>query len=392
MMFDYRTLQSAKVANIAAMALNKYFDVPEGYISLGIGEPDFATPARAAAGAIAAINAGHTNYPPTPGIPMLREELSRYLHKQYQLQYDADEILLTVGGSEAFDNTIRAYVAPGDEVLIVQPCFTCYESLVQLAGGTVVPIPTYFEEGFRLNPQRVKEAITPKTKMLIISFPSNPTGADMSEEEYAQLAEILRPTNILVLTDEIYSELSYRDRHHSILHQPGMRERTFYISGFSKAYAMTGWRLGYVCCPRELLPPIAKVHQFAVMCAPGPAQYAALSGLRHCDQEVEEMMAEYNRRRQYIVGRIRQMGLPCLDPEGAFYIFPSIRETGMDSQTFCDWLMETAKVAVVPGTAFGACGEGFVRLCYAYDMAALSEAMDRMEACIKPLLQQRQAI
>ncbi|MEG1661552.1 MAG: pyridoxal phosphate-dependent aminotransferase, partial [Clostridiales bacterium] len=357
-----------------------------------LGEPDFSTPVKASAGAIEAIQQGLTHYPPSEGLPQLRVATAEYLAKRFGLDYHAEEVLITVGGSEAFDSSIRAFIENGDEVIVPEPTFSCYEPIIELVGGKVVPIITTMEDGFRLTAEKLKAAITPRTKILLLNYPNNPTGIDMSHEDYAAIAAVLRDTNIIVLTDEIYSELSYTDTHACILEQPGMRERTLYLSGFSKAYAMTGWRLGYVCGPTYLLEPIHKVHQYAVMCASGVAQYAALAGLKNCDQEVIDMVAAYRERRDFVYRRICEMGLPCVKPEGAFYLFPCIRETGFTSDQFCDKLVEEGRVAMIPGTAFGEAGEGFVRISYAYDMATLNEAMNRLEEFVTRYINQPQAV
>ncbi|MDO4581551.1 MAG: aminotransferase class I/II-fold pyridoxal phosphate-dependent enzyme [Bacillota bacterium] len=384
-MIDYTAVQSARLAAIEQLGIGKFFDVPEGVISLGLGEPDFATPKKARAGGIAAIQNGLTSYPASEGLQELREETAKYLHERFRFDYTADEVLITVGGAEGFDSAIRALIEPGDEVIMPDPAFSCYEPIIQLAGGVAVKVPTYFEEDFKMKPERVAAAITPRTKMILLSFPNNPTGADMDSAGYTAIADIIRDTNILVLSDEIYSEMSYKEEHDSIIHYPGMRERSIYLSGFSKAYAMTGWRLGYVCAPRQLLDPIIKVHQFAVMCASGIAQYAALEGLRACGEDVRDMVHEYKERGEFVIRRLQQIGMPCMPPSGAFYVFPSIRETGLGSEEFCDRLMDEGKVAVVPGTAFGAGGEGFVRISYAYDIHLLEQALDRIEAFMAKL-------
>ncbi|MEG2213076.1 MAG: pyridoxal phosphate-dependent aminotransferase [Clostridiales bacterium] len=391
-MFDYKKAQSGKLAAIAPLGIGRFFSLPDDVISLGLGEPDFSTPVKASAGAIEAIQQGLTHYPPSEGLPQLRVATAEYLAKRFGLDYHAEEVLITVGGSEAFDSSIRAFIENGDEVIVPEPTFSCYEPIIELVGGKVVPIITTMEDGFRLTAEKLKAAITPRTKILLLNYPNNPTGIDMSHEDYAAIAAVLRDTNIIVLTDEIYSELSYTDTHACILEQPGMRERTLYLSGFSKAYAMTGWRLGYVCGPTYLLEPIHKVHQYAVMCASGVAQYAALAGLKNCDQEVIDMVAAYRERRDFVYRRICEMGLPCVKPEGAFYLFPCIRETGFTSDQFCDKLVEEGRVAMIPGTAFGEAGEGFVRISYAYDMATLNEAMNRLEEFVTRYINQPQAV
>ncbi len=387
-MFDYKKAQSGKLAAIAPLGIGKFFSLPENVISLGLGEPDFATPTKASEGAVDAIRRGQTHYPASEGLYELRCATSKYLGKRFGLDYQPQEVLITVGGSEGYDSSIRAFIEDGDEVIVPEPTFSSYEPIIELVGGKVVPIATTFEDGFKLTAEKLRAAITDRTKILLLNYPNNPTGVDMTDEDYAAIAQVLRQTNIIVITDEIYSELSYDGKHACILSQPGMRERTLYLSGFSKAYAMTGWRLGYVCGPTYLIDPIHKVHQFAVMCASGVAQYAALAGLETCDEDVMLMVGAYKQRRDFVYRRVCEMGLDCVKPEGAFYLFPCIRQTGMSSDEFCDRLVEEGKVALIPGTGFGQAGEGFVRISYAYDMATLAEAMDRLEAFVAKYLHQ----
>lgn len=389
-MFNYMKAQSVKLAAIAPLGIGRFFSLPDDVLSLGLGEPDFATPKRASEGAVTAIRSGLTSYPPSQGLWELREATAGYLNKRFGLDYTPDEVLVTVGGSEGYDSSIRAFIEEGDEVIVPEPAFSCYEPIIELVGGVVVPVATTFEENFCLTAEKLKAAITPKTKILILNYPNNPTGVDMTEQGYKEIAAVLRDTNIIVITDEIYSELSYNGHHACILDQPGMRERTLYLSGFSKAYAMTGWRLGYVCGPKYLIDPIHKVHQYAVMCASGIAQYAALEGLRQCDDDVHDMIHAYSLRRDFVVKRIEEMGLACVAPEGAFYIFPSIRETGFTSDEFTERLIEEGKVAVIPGSAFGEAGEGFIRISYAYDMETLAEALHRMEIFVKKYIKEPQ--
>ena len=390
--FDPNKAQSKKLAAIAPLGIGKFFSLPQDVISLGLGEPDFDTPAKAAAAAMEAIEKGYTHYPASEGVPELRAATSAYLRKRFQLDYAPEEVLITVGGSEAFDSSVRAFIEDGDEVIVPEPTFSCYEPIIELVGGKVVPVVTTLEDGFKLTADKLRQAITPKSKILLLNYPNNPTGVDMTEEDYRQIAQIVAETNIIVITDEIYAELSYSQKHPCIVEQPGMRERTLYLSGFSKAYAMTGWRLGYVCGPTYLIDPIHKVHQFSVMCASGVAQYAALAGLNHCQDDVTKMTAAYRQRRDFVYRRICEIGLPCVKPEGAFYIFPSIRETGMTSAQFCEKLIEEGRVAVIPGSGFGAGGEGFIRISYAYDMETLREALNRIENFVNKCRQNQKTL
>lgn len=377
-MFDYSKVQSSRQTAIKPLAIEAFFNLEPGVISLGIGEPDFHTPKKAGEAGVAAITHGKTSYPPSEGIPQLRQEMSHYLRDKFGYTYAANEICITVGGSLALDSAMRAFVEPGDEVILPTPAFSCYDPAIRMAGGTVTPVIKRFEDGFRLRPEALAAAITPRTKMIILTSPDNPTGVTMTERDFAAIADVLRGTNVMVVTDEIYAELCFNDRHHSILEQPDMRERTLLISGFSKMYAMTGWRIGYMCAPRPLLAPAAKMHSIAVMCASGIAQYAALGGLRQCSDDVDVMVSEYDRRHLYVMQRLREIGLPCVTPGGAFYVFPSIRHTGLSSDEFCARLRDEGGVAVIPGTAFGEGGEGFIRISYAYSMETLKEAFDRI--------------
>lgn len=381
---------SKTIVNIQPSGIRKFFDIVsemDDAISLGVGEPDFDTPWRVRDEAIYSLEQGRTFYTSNSGLKELKEEISSYLMRKYDLTYHpANEIFVTVGGSEAIDLAFRAMLDPGDEVLIPQPSYVSYEPCAILANGTPVIINLKEENEFRLTAQELEDAITEKTKILVLPFPNNPTGAVMERKDLEAIAEVIIKHDIFVMTDEIYSELSYGEEPHvSIASLPGMKERTVYINGFSKAFAMTGWRLGYVCAPHEIIAQMLKIHQFAIMCAPTTSQYAAVEALRSCDDEVAAMKEEYNGRRRYLMARFKEMGLQCFEPYGAFYVFPSIKEFGMTSDEFATKLLESKKVAVVPGTAFGASGEGFVRISYAYSLEQLKMALDRMEEFITDL-------
>lgn len=388
-MIDYDKIIPQKVQNIRPSGIRKFFDVAQtidGVISLGVGEPDFATPWTIRNTAIGVLEKGKTTYTANSGLKELRSELSKYIQKKNNVEYDANnEIIVTVGGSEAIDIAIRSLISPGDEVLIVEPCFVCYAPIVELAGGNPVPIQTKIENRFKLMPSELQGKITDKTKILILPFPNNPTGAIMTKEDLEPIAEILRGTNILVLSDEIYSELTYGKKHYSIIQLEGMKERTILINGFSKAFAMTGWRLGFLCGPAPIVKQILKIHQYAIMCSPTMSQYAAIEALRNCEAEVKKMVAEYDIRRRLLVDSLNKMGLSCFNPEGAFYVFPSIKSTGLSSEAFCEKLLYSHKVAVVPGNAFGESGEGFVRVSYAYSLNHLLEGLKRIEIFINEI-------
>ncbi|MCI8650236.1 MAG: aminotransferase class I/II-fold pyridoxal phosphate-dependent enzyme [Anaerotruncus sp.] len=356
-------------------------------ISLGVGEPDFKTPWSIRHAGIESLEKGHTFYTANAGLPALRVEACRYLKRRFSLEYDPkSELIITVGGSEGIDLCIRALVNPGDEVLVVEPSFVCYTPLVQMMGAVPVPIVTHSADGFRLTAQALRAAITPKTKLLILPYPNNPTGGVMRRHHLEAIAEVLRDTDIMVLSDEIYAELTYgEERHVPFAAIDGMWERTVTINGFSKAYAMTGWRLGYAAGPAPVVKQMTKLHQFEIMCAPTTSQYAAIEALKNCDEEIEAMREQYDMRRRLLVDGFNRMGLTCFEPEGAFYVFPSIRSTGLSSNDFCMKLLETEHVAVVPGDAFGSCGEGFVRVSYSYSIAHLVEALKRIERFVKSL-------
>lgn len=382
-MIDYSKVLNSSVRQIKPSGIRKFFDIAasmDGVISLSVGEPDFPTPQRVLDAAINSLHAGRTKYTSNRGIEELRVEISKYVERKNNEKYDPEtEVLITVGGSEAIDIAIRAIVSPGDEVIIPQPSFVCYEPLAELAGGVPVIIETCEEDGFKLTPEKLRAAITPRTKALILPFPCNPTGAVMEREDLEAIADILRDTNIAVISDEIYSELTFGDKHPvSIASLPGMHERTVLISGFSKTFSMTGWRMGYACGPAEILTQITKIHQYAIMCAPTTSQYAALEALRSCDTETHEMVLEYDRRRRIMVDGFNSIGLNCYEPKGAFYSFPCIRSTGLSSEEFSERLLEQKKVAVVPGNAFGKGGEGFIRASYCYSVEHIKEALRRI--------------
>lgn len=383
-MMDYEKLISKKCAKLKPSGIRKFFDVAammEGVISLGVGEPDFQTPWTIRKTAITALEKGKTVYTANPGLIELRKEVANYLNRTQGITYDpAKEIIITVGGSEAIDLGIRSLIDPGDEVLVVEPSFVCYAPIVELTGGVAVPIETKVEDKFKLTAKALREKITDRTKLLILPFPNNPTGGVMTKSDLEEIAEVLRDTNIIVLSDEIYAELTYTGEPHcSIASLPGMQERTLLVNGFSKAYAMTGWRMGYLAGPAPLIAQMLKVHQYAIMCSPTVSQYAAIEALRSCDDEVKKMTNEYNIRRRWLVNALNEIGLECFEPEGAFYVFPSIKSTGLSSEEFCERLLYEHKVAVVPGNAFGESGEGFIRISYAYSLKHLKEAVERIK-------------
>lgn len=388
MSMDMKGLLNPVVRDIPPSGIRRFFDIAaemKDAISLGVGEPDFVTPWHIRDEGIYSLEKGKTYYTSNAGLKELRKEITVYLKRRFGLHYDPlTQVTVTVGGSEAIDLFFRSVIQPGDEVLIPEPSFVCYRPLTRLAGGVPVPIVTKAENHFRLTPEELKAAITPKTKILVLPFPNNPTGGVMRMEHLKALAEVLEGTNILVLADEIYAELTYGDqRHVSLAAIPEMYDRTVLVSGFSKAYAMTGWRLGYVCAHPDLIKAMTKVHQFAIMSAPTTAQYAAIEALKNGDEDIAMMRDEYDRRRRVMVKGFNDMGLSCFEPEGAFYTFPSIQSTGMDSNTFCEELLYNKKVAVVPGSAFGQSGDGFVRCSYAYSIQDINAALERIEAFVK---------
>ena len=379
---NYDELLAPAAKAMRPSGIRKFFDLAADMphcISLGVGEPDFKTPWSVRDAGIRSLELGRTKYTANSGLKELRGEICNYLQRRFDLHYKEENILVTVGGSEAIDLTIRAMVQPGDEVIIPEPCFVCYEPITQLTGGVPVHIATRAEDQFRLTADQLRAAITPRTKLLIFPYPNNPTGAVMSAAEMEEIAAVLRETNVLVLSDEIYSELTYGlDRHVSIASLPGMEERTIVVNGFSKSYAMTGWRLGYAAGPAPLVKVMTKIHQSCIMSAPTTSQYAAITALRQCDDQIEMMRDEYNRRRRYVVKALNDMGLTCFEPRGAFYVFPSIQISGLTSSEFCEQLLREKEVAIIPGSAFGASGEGYARISYAYSVDHLQTAMKRI--------------
>ena len=389
-MIDYSRVLNEGVKDIKPSGIRKFFDIAESMedvISLGVGEPDFQTPWAIRKAGITSLERGKTKYTSNRGLQKLRFEISKYVDRKTGVNYDGDsEILVSVGGSEAIDLAVRAVVSQGDEVIIPQPSYVCYEPVTRLAGGVPVIIETKAENDFKLTPKELKAAITPKTKAIILPYPSNPTGAVMEREDLEKIADIIRQTDIIVISDEIYSELTFTDAGHtSIANLEGMRERTVLVSGFSKAFSMTGWRLGYACGPGEIIAAMTKIHQFAIMCAPTTAQYAAIEALLSCEEAVADMKAEYNRRRRLMVAGFNRIGLTCREPKGAFYAFPSIKSTGLTSEEFCEKLLKSQRVAVVPGTAFGLGGEGFIRASYCYGTEHIIEALERIENFLNTL-------
>ncbi|MBO6155584.1 MAG: aminotransferase class I/II-fold pyridoxal phosphate-dependent enzyme [Lachnospiraceae bacterium] len=380
---------SKTIKTIQPSGIRKFFDIVsemEDAISLGVGEPDFDTPWRVRDEAIYSLEKGRTFYTSNAGLKELKVEIANYLDRRYDLHYDyKSEMLITVGGSEAIDIALRAMLDPGDEVLIPQPSYVSYLPCTVLANGTPVVINLKEENQFRLTPEELEAAITDKTKILIMPFPNNPTGAVMEREDLEKIADVVKKHDLYVLSDEIYSELTYLEQHVSIASLPGMKERTVLINGFSKSHAMTGWRLGYACAPEAIIQQMLKIHQFAIMCAPTTSQYAAVEAIKNCDEDVAMMREQYDARRRYLLKRFREMGLQCFEPFGAFYIFPSIKEFGMTSDEFATRLLKEQKVAVVPGTAFGDCGEGFLRISYAYSLENLRTALDRIQIFVDEL-------
>ncbi len=385
---DYSTVLSRCARELRPSGIRKFFDLAatmEGVISLGVGEPDFKTPYSIRRAGIESLEKGRTWYTANAGLVELRRQIAAYLARRFGLSYTEKEVLVTVGGSEAIDLCIRACLDPGDEVLIPEPCFVCYDPITRMAGGVPVPIVTRAEDGFRLTPEALEAAITPRTKVLVLPYPNNPTGAIMKQEHLEAIAQVLRQRDIIVLSDEIYAELTFEGKHVSIASLPGMAERTVVVNGFSKAYAMTGWRLGYAAGPQEVIRVMTKLHQFAIMCAPTTSQYAAIEAMKSCDDEIERMAVQFGMRRGLMVGSLNRMGLTCADPLGAFYVFPSIRATGLSSQEFCERLLREQRVAVVPGDAFGQSGEGHVRISYSYSVDHLIEALRRIEIFVEGL-------
>lgn len=384
---NYDSILAPAAKEMRPSGIRRFFDMAAEMphcISLGVGEPDFKTPWAVRDAGIRSLEQGRTKYTANAGLMQLRQEICRYLSRRFELDYQPNEVVVTVGGSEAIDLCIRALVQPGDEVIIPEPCFVCYEPITQLTGGVPVHIATRAEDDFRLTADQLRAAITPKTKLLVLPFPNNPTGGVMSADDLEAIAEVLRGTDIMVLSDEIYSELTYGlDRHVSIASLPGMRERTIVVNGFSKSYAMTGWRLGYAVGPQPIIKVMTKIHQSCIMSAPTTSQYAAITALRQCDDAIETMRDEYNRRRRYVVKALNEMGLTCFEPRGAFYVFPSIQISGLSSEEFCERLLHEKEIAIVPGNAFGSSGEGFARISYAYSVEHLETAMRRIRAFLE---------
>ncbi len=388
-MMDYSKIMCRRVQDIHPSGIRKYFDLLQGMedgISLGIGEPDFQTPWHIRDAGIYSLERGFTKYTPNAGLSDLRAAISRYLKRRFDLEYaPTGEILVTVGGSEALDLAFRCLLEPGDEVIIPAPSFVCYGPLVSMMHGVPVIVETKAEDEFRLTPQQLKAAITPKTKAVVLPFPNNPTGGIMRREDLEALADVLRGTDIMVVSDEIYAELTYGGHHVSMANLPDMKERTIVINGFSKAYSMTGWRLGYVCGPKPLVSAMTKLHQYGIMSAPTTSQYAAIEALNEGDKDIEAMREEYDGRRRFLVDGFRKLGLDCFEPRGAFYTFPCIKSTGLSSEEFCDRFLAAERVAVIPGSAFGPGGEGYVRACYAASMRDLATALERLERFLNTL-------
>lgn len=380
---------SNTIVTIPPSGIRKFFDIVsemEGAISLGVGEPDFDTPWHVRDAGIRSLEMGKTFYTSNAGLKELKQEICNYLKRRMQVEYDYNtEVMVTIGGSEAIDAALRAMLDPGDEVLIPQPSYVSYVPCTILAGGVPVVIELEEKDQFRLTREKLLEKITDKTKVLVLPFPNNPTGAIMEREDLEAVAKVVEEKELFVISDEIYAELTYKKKHMTIASLPGMRERTVLINGFSKAYAMTGWRLGYACGPEPIIKVMTKIHQSAIMCAPTTSQYAAVTALRRCDADIEAMRSEYDMRRRFLVSSLNRMGLDCFEPEGAFYAFPSIRKTGLSSEEFCEKLLFGKKVAVVPGNAFGDSGEGHVRISYSYSIGHLSEALHRIELFLQEL-------
>lgn len=389
MSFEPQSFLNETVKSIPPSGIRKFFDIAaemKDAISLGVGEPDFVTPWHIRDEGIYSLEKGHTHYTSNAGIKELRLEIAAYMKRRFGLEYDGlTQTIVTVGGSEAIDLFLRSVIEPGDEVLIPEPSFVCYKPITRLAGGVPVTITTKAENNFKLTAEEVEAAITPKTKALILPFPNNPTGAVMTKRDLEGIAEVVKKHNILVLSDEIYAELTYGIQHTSVAEIDGMYDRTVVVSGFSKSHAMTGWRLGYACGNQDIIKAMTKVHQFAIMSAPTTSQYAAIEALRNGDSDIAMMREEYNQRRMIMVSGFNAMGLDCFEPEGAFYTFPCIQSTGLSSNDFCEKLLFGKKVAVIPGTAFGSSGEGFVRCSYAYSLKNINEALNRIEAFIKDI-------
>ena len=388
-MINYGKILSKGAVDLQPSGIRKFFDLTEkmqDVTALTVGQPDFVTPWHIREAAIESLQKGRTYYTSNAGLTPLREEICEYMERRFLLRYNPKtEALVTVGGSEAIDLAVRAVVERGDEVIIPEPCFVCYAPIVSLTGGKPVSLPLRNEDNFKLTPELLRSALTEKTKMLVLAFPNNPTGAVMTKEDLEPIAEILRERDIIVLSDEIYAELTYGRKHCSIASLPDMRERTIIVSGFSKAYAMTGWRMGYVLAPKEITDQMYKIHQYAIMCAPTTSQFAAVEALKNGDDDIEYMREEYNRRRRLLLDGFASIGVECFEPEGAFYAFPNIGKFGLSSDEFCTRLLNEKKVAIVPGTAFGASGEGFARVSYAYSVNHITTAIEKMGEFLKSL-------
>lgn len=388
-MIDYNKIISKKVSDIKPSGIRKFFDLAaemKDCISLGVGEPDFSTPWNIRSEGIYSIEKGYTHYTANSGLLELRKEICKYFSKRFLTEYNPDnECLVTVGGSEAIDLALRTIICPGDEVLIPEPSFVCYDPITTLSNGTPVSLKTTEENEFRLTYEEIKSKITSKTKVLILSYPNNPTGAIMTKKDLENVCRALDGTDIIVISDEIYAELTYGENHVSISSFPGMKERTIVVSGFSKAYAMTGWRLGYALGPKEIIKQMTKIHQFSIMSASTSAQYAAIEALKNSYQDVIYMRDEYNMRRTMLVNKLREIGFHCFEPKGAFYVFPSLKPFGLSSDEFCKRLLKEEKVAIIPGNAFGESGEGFARISYAYSIKKLSSALDKIEHFVSKL-------
>lgn len=380
---DYQNILSQRVQNIQPSGIRKFFDLLEnldGAISLGVGEPDFVTPWHIRDAGIYSLEKGFTKYTSNAGMVALRREISAYLERRFDLRYDyKSQLIVTVGGSEAIDMAMRALLDPGDEVIIPVPSFVCYPPLAEMTGAKAVLVETRVEDGFKLTPELLEKHLTAKTKLIVLPYPCNPTGGIMEKEDYDALARVLWDTNVMLLSDEIYAELTYGQKHYSPANHPGLHDRTILVNGFSKSHAMTGWRMGYVAGPAPIIKQMLKLHQFGIMSAPTTSQYAAIEAMKNGDEDIERMRDEYDGRRRYLVEGLRRAGLPCEEPKGAFYVFPDIRGTGLTSDEFCEKFLMEQKVAVISGTAFGPGGEGFVRCCYAVSMQNLSEALNRLD-------------
>ena len=386
---NYDQIISQKIQNIKPSGIRKFFDILEEMtdaISLGIGEPDFVTPWHIRDAGIYSLERGHTKYTSNAGMLELRREIANYLRRRFDLEYDyTNQILVTVGGSEAIDLALRVLVNPGDEVIIPVPSFVCYGPLTEMAGGVPVYVELTAENGFRLTPEQLKAAITPRTKALVLPFPSNPTGGIMERRDLEAIAQVLEDNDIMVISDEIYAELTYGQRHVSPANLTQLYDRTVVVNGFSKSHAMTGWRMGYVCAPQPMIAALTKLHQFGIMSAPTTSQYAAIEAMRSGDEDIAHMREEYDSRRRYLVENLNRIGLDCFEPKGAFYVFPCIRSSGLSSEEFCERFLREEKVAVIPGTAFGPGGEGYVRACYASSMRDLTESISRLDNFLQNL-------